>query len=114
MGKSDDLQAYLASKYMTGAKADAILDRAGDESGKRRKKKRKVDSVSASAAVVSGGGIIIADEDDMDWARRKEEEDEEARPGEWSALELDLCSSELTSAAHCSRRGTPWSFQGQS
>lgn len=94
MGKADDLQAYLAAKYMTGAKAEAILDRAGDEGGKRRKKKRKVEgSSSSTAAVVPGGGMIIADEDDMAWAKRKDEEDEEARPGERA---LPLVSSNTT------------------
>ncbi|KAI5474662.1 hypothetical protein MNV49_002682 [Pseudohyphozyma bogoriensis] len=74
-----DLQAYLASKYMTGAKADAILDRAGGDTKLRKKKKRKVDSSSTS--IVSGGGMIIADDDGMDWARQKaEEEDDESAP----------------------------------
>lgn len=95
MGK-EDLQAYLAAKYMTGAKADAILDRAGDETAKRRKKKRKVDGSSSSgAAMVSGGGMMIADEDGMDWAKRKEDEDEEARPGESPAV-LELCNDRAT------------------
>lgn len=77
-----DLQAYLAAKYMTGAKADAILDRAGEDAPKRRKKKRKVDG--GSVVVAEGGGMIIADDDGMGWARQKEkDEEEDGRPGEY-------------------------------
>ncbi|GAA5960408.1 hypothetical protein JCM21900_003542 [Sporobolomyces salmonicolor] len=76
-GGSSDLQAYLAAKYMSGAKADAILDRA-DDGIKRRKKKRKVD---AAPPVASGsrGGLVIADDDGMAWGKQ-DEEDEEDRP----------------------------------
>lgn len=93
MGKSDDLQAYLAAKYMTGAKADAILDRAGGEDGtKRRKKKRKVDGASSSTTAVAGGGMLIADDDGMGWANSKDDDDEEGRPGESSCG--PLCSAQ--------------------
>lgn len=76
-----DLKAYLAAKYMTGAKADAILDRAADHDGtvKRRKKKRKVDD-STQRVVASGGGLVIADDDGMSWVANNDEEDDEARP----------------------------------
>lgn len=85
-----DLQAYLAAKYMSGAKADAILDRAaedgGDPTAKRRKKKRRVAVESAQKGTVGGSsGLIIDDDDGMGWARKQDaEEDEEARPGELS------------------------------
>lgn len=81
-----DLQAYLASKYMSGAKAEAILDRAAPE-GKRRKK-RKVDGASSSHASGSGGGgMIIEDGDDMGWTHtggrgKGEDAEEDGGPGE--------------------------------
>ncbi|SCV67503.1 BQ2448_5114 [Microbotryum intermedium] len=90
-----DLQAYLAAKYMTGAKADAILERSGSSSTsleKRKKKKRKVEpesilSSSRGEASTSyghagtGGGLIIDDDDGMEWARKwNEEDDEDGRP----------------------------------
>lgn len=71
-----DLQAYLAAKYMSGPKADAILDRSED--GKRRKKKRKVEATPSTASG-SGGGLVIADEDGA-WGAQ-ENEDEEYKPG---------------------------------
>ncbi|GAA5857532.1 hypothetical protein JCM8547_009325 [Rhodosporidiobolus lusitaniae] len=82
-----DLQAYLAAKYMTGAKADAILERADGE-GKRRRKKRKVEA-AAPVASGSGGGLMIADQDGA-WGAKEEEEEEfkpvvEERRGEFKA-----------------------------
>ncbi|GAA5870714.1 hypothetical protein JCM3774_001732 [Rhodotorula dairenensis] len=65
-----DLQAYLASKYMSGPKADAILDR---DDSKRRKKKRKVHGEAASTS--SGAGLVIADEDGAFGAQEQEEEE---------------------------------------
>lgn len=64
-----DLQAYLAAKYMSGAKADAILERSED--GKRRKKKRRVEGSS-------GSGLLVAD-DDGAWGPQQDE-DEEYKP----------------------------------
>lgn len=69
-----DLQAYLASKYMSGPKADAILER---EDPKRRKKKRKVHGEAASTS--SGQGLVIADEDGAFGAQ--EQAEEEYKPG---------------------------------
>lgn len=68
-----DLQAYLASKYMSGPKADAILDR--DESQKRRKKKRKVTNDDPARTQ----GLVIADEDGAFGVQ--EQEEEEYKPG---------------------------------
>ncbi|BGP16048.1 hypothetical protein JCM10213_006816 [Rhodosporidiobolus nylandii] len=88
-----DLQAYLAAKYMSGAKADAILERSGDAEGKRRKKKRKVDA-GGSGASGSGGagaaGLVIADDDGMAWGKKDEDEEEykpvvEERRGQFKA-----------------------------
>ncbi|BGP24525.1 pre-mRNA-splicing factor CWC26 [Rhodotorula toruloides] len=70
-----DLQAYLAAKYMSGPKADAILDRSED--GKRRKRKRKIEA-APSVGSGSGVGLVIADEDGV-WGAQ-ENEDEEYKP----------------------------------
>ncbi|GAA5948329.1 hypothetical protein JCM3775_004287 [Rhodotorula graminis] len=73
-----DLQAYLAAKYMSGAKADAILERSDEV--KRRKKKRRVEGGSSSAAAATGGGagLLVADEDGA-WGV-KDDEDEDYKP----------------------------------
>lgn len=78
-----DLQAYLAAKYMSGAKADAILDRAEDQGLKRRKKKRRVEdegSVASGSGTRRAGGLVIQD-DDGGWAKEVVEEDSLAAPG---------------------------------
>ncbi|GAA6061224.1 hypothetical protein JCM10212_002683 [Sporobolomyces blumeae] len=78
---SNDLQAYLAAKYMSGAKADAILDRADD--GKRKKKKRKVHSEHAGPSTAApgggGGGFVVDDDDGMAWGKQ-DDDDEEFKP----------------------------------
>ena len=65
------MQAYLAEKYMSGPKADAILSRAAP---KKVKKKRKADSDT-----VSGPSMLIDDDagfgDDKYRRQREEEQD---------------------------------------
>jgi pre-mRNA-splicing factor CWC26 len=53
------MQAYLAEKYMSGPKADAILS----HTAPKKKKKRKPDAGSTT-----GGGAMIVDDDDLGWA----------------------------------------------
>ncbi|GAA5878603.1 hypothetical protein JCM16303_002140 [Sporobolomyces ruberrimus] len=82
MGK-EDLQAYLAAKYMTGAKADAILERSStsDSTGKKRRKKRVATvTETTSQPVASGSGLLVADEDDFGWTKNDQEEDDDSRP----------------------------------
>lgn len=103
-----DLQAYLAAKYMSGAKADAILERSGED-GKRRKKKRRVDAYGSSAAPTAstsgGAGGFVVDDDDSGWA--KEVEEEEYKPGALSLLSLLLSglSADFALAVVEERRG---------
>jgi pre-mRNA-splicing factor CWC26 len=52
------MQAYLAEKYMSGPKADAILS----HTAPKKKKKRKPDAGSAT-----DGGAMIVDDDDPGW-----------------------------------------------
>ena len=52
------MQAYLAEKYMSGPKADAILS----HTAPKKKKKRKPDTGSTT-----GGGAMIVDDDDPGW-----------------------------------------------
>jgi pre-mRNA-splicing factor CWC26 len=61
------LKSYLAEKYMSGPKADAILARAGPQ----KKKKRK-----ANQATPVDSGAIIRDEDGGWGAESKQEEDD--------------------------------------
>ncbi|KAM0749203.1 hypothetical protein T439DRAFT_326948 [Meredithblackwellia eburnea MCA 4105] len=68
-----DLKTYLASKYGSGAKAEAIVAHSTGE--KRKKKKRKVDG-SAGA----GGGGMIIDDDDGGWGKKDEEDEDEFKP----------------------------------
>ncbi|KAG2070747.1 hypothetical protein BDR04DRAFT_1099401 [Suillus decipiens] len=61
------MQAYLAEKYMSGPKADAILSR----TTQKKKKKRKADATTAASSIV---------DDDAGWAgessRRNDEEED--------------------------------------
>ncbi|QRV75952.1 Pre-mRNA-splicing factor of RES complex [Ceratobasidium sp. AG-Ba] len=66
---SSSMQAYLASKYMSGPKADAILSRTTD---KPKKKKRKTAADSGPSTSAS----FIRD-DDGGWGRETRDSDEE-------------------------------------
>ncbi|KAF8807000.1 pre-mRNA-splicing factor CWC26 [Phlegmacium glaucopus] len=61
-----NLKTYLAEKYMSGPKADAILSRTGP----LKKKKRKVQEVTANPP----GGTVIRDED-AGWGEITKEDD---------------------------------------
>lgn len=82
MGNSD-LQAYLASKYMSGAKADAILERSSSDPNSKRRKKRKLAPEPTSTSAVASSGFKVADEDDSAWTRvgQGDEDDDEFKPG---------------------------------
>lgn len=61
---SSDLKAYLAEKYMSGPKADAILSRVAPQ---KKKKKRK------TTAAATPSGSLVRDED-ADWGDADKEE----------------------------------------
>ncbi|KAK0560663.1 Pre-mRNA-splicing factor cwc26 [Tilletia horrida] len=70
------LQAYLASKYLSGPKADAILARVGgDEGHKKKKKKRKRDDDSSAAG--SGTGLRLVDDDEERRAARNDGDEDD-------------------------------------
>ncbi|KAG0145881.1 hypothetical protein CROQUDRAFT_658135 [Cronartium quercuum f. sp. fusiforme G11] len=70
---ADGLQAYLASKYMSGPKADAILTSlAPDSSRRKRKKKHRQDHIPEQ----SSSGFIIKDADDEGWDDKNLEDDQ--------------------------------------
>ncbi|KZO91046.1 hypothetical protein CALVIDRAFT_489601 [Calocera viscosa TUFC12733] len=69
---SSSLKAYLAEKYMSGPKADAILAREAP-----RKKKRKHPGPSTSAAAAPS---LIVDDDAMAWKVAVDNMDEEDAP----------------------------------
>ncbi|GAA5834910.1 hypothetical protein JCM5353_001439 [Sporobolomyces roseus] len=84
MGNAD-LQAYLASKYMTGAKADAICERqssssSSDPTSTKKRKKRKVESVASKSGTSAGNGFVVADQDEDSWSKINDEETEEYKP----------------------------------
>lgn len=68
---STSMQAYLAAKYMSGPKADAILARTST-SDRPKKKKRKVAASSSSA-----GGAMIKDEDVLGWGNELQDDAED-------------------------------------
>ncbi|OCF41459.1 pre-mRNA-splicing factor CWC26 [Kwoniella heveanensis CBS 569] len=69
-----DLKAYLADKYMSGPKRDAILARSSDPNLKKKKKKIKnEDYIGGSSSRVEGssaaggsgsGGLVLKDDDE--------------------------------------------------
>ncbi|EKD01346.1 bud site selection-related protein [Trichosporon asahii var. asahii CBS 8904] len=65
-----DLKTYLASKYMSGPRADAILAHAGVDKKKRRKKPKNEDYVGGSGSA-SGSGLVLMDEDQWRGSKRK-------------------------------------------
>jgi pre-mRNA-splicing factor CWC26 len=72
-----NMQAYLAEKYMSGPKADAILARSG---GDKKKKKRKAAVTGAStSAAAAAGPSFIKDDDLSGWAPQEQEEDDEMK-----------------------------------
>ncbi|TFK40419.1 Pre-mRNA-splicing factor of RES complex-domain-containing protein [Crucibulum laeve] len=54
-----DMKAYLAQKYMSGPKADAILSRVAP----KKKKRKAADSLPSSSSSSSFGGVVLRDED---------------------------------------------------
>lgn len=68
LSTSMSMKAYLAAKYMSGPKADAILSRTGDTT---KKKKRKTGSSTPS------GSGLIKDDDLLGWGDAPKEDAEE-------------------------------------
>ncbi|KAF9447191.1 hypothetical protein P691DRAFT_802879 [Macrolepiota fuliginosa MF-IS2] len=64
-----DLKTYLAEKYMSGPKADAILSRVAP---KKKKKKRKAEE----SGPVTTGSFIKDDDGGWGWDQSKDEEDD--------------------------------------
>lgn len=65
-----NLQSYIASHYLSGPKADAILARSSDGKIKRKKKKPKTEATDASS------GLVIKDDADS-WKVVPDEEDDD-------------------------------------
>ncbi|KAI8461723.1 hypothetical protein BY996DRAFT_4631276, partial [Phakopsora pachyrhizi] len=78
---SNDLQSYLASKYMSGPKADAIL---ASSSKKVEKKKKNRNSTStsqknneqSSLKGINYSGLILRDEDEVGGWKATVDDDE--------------------------------------
>ncbi|KAG9023164.1 Pre-mRNA-splicing factor cwc26 [Tulasnella sp. JGI-2019a] len=73
------MQAYLASKYMSGPKADAILARASTSTTATKKKKKRKDGTANDAG---GSGAFIRDEEEeLRWGKPIDvDDDKEAAP----------------------------------
>lgn len=68
------MKAYLAAKYMSGPKADAILSRT-TASGTTKKKKRKAGASNTSSS--AAGPSFIKDDDVLGWDATQQGEDED-------------------------------------
>lgn len=79
---NDDLQTYLASKYMSGPKADAILLAAKREGSKKRsKRKLSTNQTDQAQSSSSFPGMILRDADEPDgWQSGLREDEAEAAP----------------------------------
>ncbi|OAV93292.1 hypothetical protein, variant [Puccinia triticina 1-1 BBBD Race 1] len=77
---AEDLQAYLASKYMSGPKAEAIL--AARKDGSKKKSKKKVKSSETNEQLApSYSGMILKDVDGEDeWGSGVRDEELDAAP----------------------------------
>lgn len=69
---SASMKAYLAEKYMTGAKADAILART---TTKKKKRKAGTSNSAASGSGAGPSGFIV--DDDVAWVAPPQDEDED-------------------------------------
>ncbi|WWC69326.1 uncharacterized protein I206_103264 [Kwoniella pini CBS 10737] len=81
-----DLKAYLADKYMSGPKRDAILARTSDSSIKRKKRKPKNEDYIGGVKGEEGGGLMLRDEDE--W--RLKDEDEDMEDGDTPVMGKDV------------------------
>ncbi|WWD01259.1 hypothetical protein V866_008202 [Kwoniella sp. B9012] len=75
-----DLKAYLADKYMSGPKRDAILARSSDPTMKKKKKKPKNEDYIGGSKGESSGGLMLKDEDE--WKVRDRDDDEDMEDGD--------------------------------
>ena len=66
------MQAYLAERYMSGPKADAILSRVAPE---KKKKKRKTATTISTIAGPSGVNLVV--DDDSGWGNEGQAMDED-------------------------------------
>ncbi|KAK2460324.1 hypothetical protein APHAL10511_007713 [Amanita phalloides] len=67
-----NLKAYLAEKYMSGPKADAILSKVAPQKKKKRKTGSTASAATASAATFNSGARIV--DEDSGWAEQHQEE----------------------------------------
>lgn len=70
------LQAYLATHYLSGPKANAILARTSDSEVKVKRKKKRP-KTDASEAASSSSGIVFKDDSESWMTTAPEEEDED-------------------------------------
>ena len=90
-----NVQSYIASHYLSGPKADAILARTSDIKVKRSKKKHKSDQLNAACS--SAGGLVFKDDSDG-WKAVGGEADEE------DALEPQVVGGDAASFSKAFRK----------
>ena len=80
---ANDLQAYLASKYMSGPKAEAILAAKKEGSKKKSKKKNKLnDGLNPQSSMSHSSGMVLKDLDGEDkWPSGARDDELEIDPG---------------------------------
>lgn len=88
----EQLTKCSSDRYMSGAKADAILSRS--EAGRPKKKKRRIDQ-AGPVVVGDGTGLLIADEDSLGnvWGQAEPEEEDTDAPGEFRNTAICFVSS---------------------
>ncbi|KAI0935128.1 hypothetical protein AcW1_009292 [Taiwanofungus camphoratus] len=75
---NSSMQAYLAAKYMSGPKADAILSRTSSPGAPKKKKRKAATASSASTKSAGAFSSRIKDDDILGWdngGREAEEDD---------------------------------------
>ncbi|CAK9787300.1 hypothetical protein CC85DRAFT_284339 [Cutaneotrichosporon oleaginosum] len=73
---NNNMKAYLASKYMSGPKADMILEHAGV-----KKKRKRTKNEDYTATVAEAGGLVLQDADEWKKSKRRDVDlDEEDAP----------------------------------
>lgn len=64
---ADNLKSYLAEKYMSGPKADAILAKTASQTTKKKKRKKAAATTAVGQGAAGGGGGVMLVDEDAGW-----------------------------------------------
>lgn len=102
------MNASADTRYMSGPKADMILEHAGVK--KKRKRPKNEDYV---ASVPEAGGLVMQDADEWKKPKRKDVDlDSEDAPGELRAIYIELTAVIGKGAATFKKGSSAWSTVG--